>query len=226
MKITRTHRLCCAAAVSGSLLLAFSPESRANLDYTVTVSTASLVANVNEPFSLDFVLGSGSQFPDADNTVKLTNFVFTGGSAGAVSYSNGGETGSTASGITLTNSAEDNELATYFSNTVTSISFNVDETSNTNNPFPDQFDVAILDSGLNNIPTTDPSGGNTLLLENINTAQTLASVNTYQSTVTGEAPGVTVSAVPEPGSAVGLLAGLGVLGLFVRAKARRRAFGA
>ena len=221
MKITRTPRLC-AALLSGSLLLAFSPKSRADLDYTVTLDTASLVGNVNEPFSLDFVLGSGSQFPDSDNTVKLSNFVFTGGSAGAVSYSNGGETGSTASTVTLTNSGEDNELAQYFTNTTTAISFNVDETSNTNNPFPDQFDVAILDSGLNNIPTTDPSGGNTLLLENINTAQTLASVNTYQSTATGEAPGVTTSAAPEPGSVVGLLDGLGALGLCARMKARRR----
>ena len=223
MKITRTPRLCCAAILSGSLLLAFSPKGRANLDYTVTIDTASLVGNVNEPFSLDFVLGSGSQFPDSDNTVKLSNFAFVGGSVGAVSYSNGGESGSMTSTVTLTNSSEDNELAQSFSFNVTSISFNVDETSNTNNPFPDQFDVAILDSGLNNIPTTDPSGGNTLLLENINTAQTIASVATYQSTATGEAPGVTVSAVPEPASVAGLLIGCGALGLCVRMKAVRRA---
>ena len=222
MKMTRTHRFCCAAAVSGSLLLASSPASRANLDYTVTLNTASLVANVNAPFSLDLVLGSGSQFPDTDNTVKLSNFVFTNGSAGAVSYSNGGETGSMTGTVTLTNSSEDNELSQYFSNTVTSISFNVDETSTTNNPFPDQFDVAILDSGLNNIPTTDPSGGNTLVLENINTAQTLASVNTYRSTATGEAPGVTVSAVPEPAPVVGVLVGLGAFGLCVRRRALHR----
>ena len=98
----------------------------------------------------------------------------------------------------------------------------MDETSNTNNPFPDQFDVAILDSGLNNIPTTDPSGGNTLILENINTAQTLASVATYQSTANGEAPGVT-SAVPEPAPVVSVLISLGALGLCVRRRAFRRA---
>ena len=222
MKTIRTHRLCALAVVSGSLLLASSPKSRANLDYTVTLNTASLVANVTEqPFSLDLVLGSGSQFPDTDNTVKLSNFVFTNGSVGATSYSNGGETGAMSGTVTLTNSSEDNELAQYFSSTVTSISFNVDETSNTNNPYPDQFDVAILDSGLNNIPTTDPSGGNTLVLENISTAQTLASVATYQSTATGEAPGVT-SAVPEPASVVSVLIGLGALGLCVRRKALGR----
>ena len=112
MKITRTHRLCCAAVAAGSLLLAASPQSRANLDYTVTLNTASLVADVGEqPFSLDLVLGSGSQFPDTDNTVTLSNFVFTNGSVGAVSYSNGGETGSMASTVKLTNSSEDNELS-------------------------------------------------------------------------------------------------------------------
>ena len=223
MKTIRTHRLCTLAVVSGSLLLASSPASRANLDYTVTLNTASLVANTNAPFSLDLVLGSGSQFPDTDNTVKLSNFVFTNGSVGATSYSNGGETGAMTGTVTLTNSSEDNELAQSFSGTVTSISFHVDETSVTNNPFPDQFDVAILDSGLNNIPTTDPSGGNTLVLENISTGQTLASVATYQSTATSEAPGVTASAVPEPAPVVGVLAGLGALGLCVRRKAPRRA---
>jgi hypothetical protein len=221
MNITRTHRICCAAVLSGSLWLASAARSRANLDYTVTLNTASLIGNVNGPFSLDVVLGSGSQFPDSDNTVTLSSFTFTGGMAGAVTYSDGGETGSMSSTVTLTNSAEDNELAQAFSGTVTKIQFHVDETSNTNNPFPDQFDVAILDSSLNNIPTTDPSGGNTLVLSNINTAQTVASVQTYSSTATGEAPGVTAS-VPEPGSAGSLLLGLAGLGLCARWKATRR----
>ena len=223
MKITRTHRLCAAAVVSGSLLLASSPESRAaDLVYTVTLNTASLIGNGNAPFSLDLVLGSGSQFPDTDNTVTFSSFVFTNGSVGATSYSNGGETGSMAATVKLTNSSEDNELAQQFSNTVTSIRFNVDETSVTNNPFPDQLDVAILDSSLNNIPTTDPSGGNTLVLENISTGQSLASVNTYQSTAAGEAPGVIASAVPEPAPVAGVLIGLGALGLCMRRKALGR----
>ena len=81
--------------------------------------------------------------------------------------------------------------------------------------------MAILDSSLNNIPTTDPSGGNTLVLSNINTAQTINSVATYQSTSGGEAPGVT-SAVPEPGPIAGLCLGLGALGLWIRRNAFRR----
>ena len=219
IKICKTSR---AAALSGALLLACTTVGQsANLNYTVTLNTASLAGNTNGPFSLDVVLGSGSQSPNSDNTVTLSNFVFYNGSAGAVSYSSGGETGSMASSVTLTTSAEDNELAQTFSNTVTEIQFSVSMTSNTNNPFQDQFDVAILDGGLNNIPTNDPSGGNTLVLANINTAQTLASVAAYRSTANGEAPGVT-AAVPEPTPVAGVLIGLAAIGLWVRARASRR----
>ena len=222
MKVTRICKTYRATVLSGALLLACATVGRgANLNYTVYLNTASLAGNTNAPFSLDLVLGSGSQSPNSDNTVTLSNFVFYNGSVGAVSYSSGGETGSMSSSVTLTTSGEDNELAQTFSNTVTEIQFSVSMTPNTNNPFPDQFDVAILDSGLNNIPTTDPSGGNTLVLANINTAQTVGSVNTYRSSANGEAPGVT-AAVPEPTPVAGLLVGLAALGLWFRAKASRR----
>ena len=224
MKTTRTYRLCCAAVLSGAAWLALAPQSRAaNLNYYVTLNTASLVGNSNAPFSLDVVLGSGAQSPNSDNTVTLSNFIFHGGSVGATSYSNGGESGSMTSSVTLTTSGEDNELAQYFGNTVTEIQFSVSMTSNTDNPFPDQFDIAILDSGLNNVQTTDPAGGNTLVLANINTAQTLASIQTYQSTSNGEAPGITVTVVPEPTSLVSLLAAVfGATGLYLRKNGFRR----
>ena len=119
------------------------------------------------------VLGSGSQTPNSDNTITLSNFIFTNGNVGAVSYSAGGETGSMSSTVTLTNSAQGNELAQQFSSGVTQIQFSVSMTSNTNNPFPDQFDVAILDGGLNNVATTDPSMGNTLVSVDLSTGQTL-----------------------------------------------------
>ncbi len=222
MESILTRRVCGAAVLSGSLLFSLAVESKAaNLNYTVTLNTASLVGNTNAPFSLDVVLGSGSQTPNSDNTVTLSNFVFANGTLGAVSFSNGGESGSMASTVTLTNSSTDNELAQFFSNSVTQISFNVSETSNTNNPVPDQFNVSILDSGLNNIPTTDPGGGNTLVLTNITTAQTINSVSTYRSTAGGEAPGVT-AAVPEPGPVASLLVGLTGLGLWARKKNSRR----
>ena len=220
MKTTRIQRLCGAAVLSGSLLLA-SPASRANLVYTVTLDVASLANNTNAPFSLDLALSSGGQPANGLNTVTLTNFLFTGGSVGAANFTSGTESGSMSSSVTLTSSTFDNELSQSFSSGVTRISFNVNETSNTDNPFPDQFSVAILDGGLNNIPTTDPSGANTLILSNIATTQTLASVSAYRSTPGGEAPGVVASAVPEPTSVASLFAGLGGLGLCAWKKARR-----
>ena len=211
MRIFQAHRFRLAVVLAASALLACATPGRAALSYNVYLNTASLIGNTNAPFSLDVVLSSGSQVPNSDNTITLSNFIFTGGSVGAVSYSAGGQTGSMSSTVSLTNSALDNELAQQFASTVTQIQFSVSMTSNTNNPFPDQFNVSILDANLNNIATTDPSGGNTLLLVNINTGQTLNSVNTYRSTAGGTGPGVT-AVVPEPASTATLLLG-GLAGL-------------
>ena len=223
MKIpTACRRLRGTAVLSGALLLACVASGRAaNLNYTVYLNTASLTNNTHAPFSLDVVLGSGAQTPNSDNTVTLSNFMFYNGSVGATTYSSGGETGSMSSTVTLTTSTTDNELAQQFSSTVTEIQFSVSMTNVSDNPFADQFNVAILDSGLNNIPTTDPGGGNTLVLANLSTGQTLSSVQTYGSTANGEAPGVS-AAVPEPTPAAALLAGLGLLGVCARFKTPRR----
>ena len=221
MKIHSIQRLCGAAVLTGSLLLA-SPASRANLVYTVSLDVASLVGNTNGPFSLDLALSSGGQPSNGLNTVTISNFSFTNGSAGATTFSAGTETGSMASTVTLTSSSFDNELSQAFSSGTTRISFSVNETSNTENPALDQFSVAILDGSLSNIATTDPNGGDTLVLSNITSTQTPASVSFYRSTAAGVAPGVVASsAVPEPTSVASLLAGLGALGLGAWKKARR-----
>ena len=209
------------AILAAATLLTCATQARAALSYNVYLNTASLIGNTNAPFSLDVVLGSGSQTPNSDNTITLSNFIFTNGSVGAVSYSAGGETGSMSSTVTLTNSAQGNELAQQFSSGVTQIQFSVSMTSNTNNPFPDQFDVAILDGGLNNVATTDPSMGNTLVSVDLSTGQTLNSVHTYRSTANSTGPGI-IAAVPEPAPTAGLLLGTLVgFGWLVRRKTAR-----
>jgi hypothetical protein len=222
MKNTCIHRAIGAAVLSAALLLALAPKGRATLTYTVGINTSPLVSNTNGLFSLDFQLSSGSTFADSDNTVTLSNFIFSGGSAGAISYTSGGESGSMASTVTLTTSdPQDNELAQYFSAGTTSITFNVSETNNTDNPFDDQFAVSLLDGGLNNVTTTDPNGGNTLVLSNLSTGETLASVGAYQTNGT-EAPGVT-AVVPEPASIATVL--LGAASLLAWGAKRRRSIG-
>ncbi|MEI9997895.1 MAG: hypothetical protein WDO13_01340 [Verrucomicrobiota bacterium] len=117
--------------------------------------------------------------------------------------------GSLSSGLTLTNSSLDNELAFALSSGVTAISFKVDQTPNseivgTGTPIPDQFNVALLDGDLDNLPTTDPSGGDALLSSVLGTNATLQTIKVFSGT--GEALGV-VAAVPEPSSiALSLLA--------------------
>lgn len=221
----KTNRLMSAsgALLSTALLIALAPAAHAlstpDFDYTVTLNVSSLSSNANGPFSLDLQLDQGSG--NVANTVKIYNFSTsgTGGgfSTGTVSYSNGTESGTIGAGgiVTLNNTASDDELAATFAPGTQTISFNVDETPNaevvgTGTPIPDQFNIAVLDGTTANIPTTDPSGGNTLV------ASPLGEDPSY-STYSSLSPdgGVTVVvATPEPNSgALSLVAAGGLLGL-------------
>ena len=204
-----------------SLLLALAPAAKAttypDLQYNVTLNLSSLDLLPNAPFSLDLQLVTGSAAPNITNTVTLSNFVFTGGPAsGTPDYTNGNESGSLASSVVLTTGTtpvaqEANEFAEAFSSGVTSISFHVDQTPNSElvssgTPIPDQFNVSILDSNLNNVPTTDPSGAAndtyTLVSSAISSSETASNVNYY------------TLATPEPSSAaLSFVAIGGMLGL-------------
>jgi hypothetical protein len=185
-----------------SLLLALAPTAKAttypDLQYNVTLNLSSLDLLPNAPFSLDLQLVTGSAAPNITNTVTLSNFVFTGGTAsGTPDYTNGNESGSLASSVVLT--------------TGTTPSFHVDQTPNSElvssgTPIPDQFNVSILDSNLNNVPTTDPSGAAndtyTLVSSAISSSETASNVNYY------------TLATPEPSSAaLSFIAIGGMLGL-------------
>jgi hypothetical protein len=222
MKINNLLRASAAALLSTAALLVLTPSAKAagfttiNDTYTVTLNTSSLDTNANGLFSLDLQLVTGSG--NVTNTVQISNFAFTGGTTvGSADYTNGGETGTIGSGgtVTLTNSASDNEIAEEFSASTTQISFKVSETPNneiiaSGSPIPDQFNIAILDNNEVNIPTTDPSGGNTLVNSNLGEDPTL-------ETFSSASPdgGVTaIVATPEPSaSALSMIAAVGLIGL-------------
>ncbi len=123
--------------------------------YTFTMDTTPLVGN--GPFALDFQFLDGSGTGDANNTVTLTNFAFGGGSASGGGTATGGAAGSLASGVTLQDISFFNE---YYENFTpgTLLSFTIDTTNMLDSGgTPDLFTVAILDSGLNELPTNGPA---------------------------------------------------------------------
>jgi hypothetical protein len=229
MKTTRLSKALGAALLSTAFIYNVAPRANAaqptypNINYNVTLNLSALASDANAPFSLDFQLESGSG--NATNTVTLSNFVFTGGSAtGSPDYTSGNESGSLSSTLTLTTSTNptaptDNEFAQAITAGVTQVSFSVSQTRNpevvtTGTPIPDQFNVAVLDSNFSNVPTTDPSGAAsdtyTLVSSAITVSETPAQVDQY-----------TLAAVPEPSTYVMLLGGLLALGASLRLLPRR-----
>ncbi len=223
MKIYSFLRTSSAVLLSAAALLVLAPAAKAanafttpNDTYTVTLNLSSLETNSNGPFSLDLQLVTGSG--NVTNTVQISNFAITGGTTvGAADYTNGGETGMIGTGgsVTLTNTASDNEIAEEFSAGTTQISFTVNQTPNneivsSGSAIPDQFNIAVLDTNQSNIPTTDPSGGNTLVSSDLGEDATL---ETYSSL--SPDGGVTVIvATPEPSStALSMIAAVGLIGL-------------
>ena len=214
------------ALLATALLLALAPSARAtpfpDLVYNVTLNLSSLNLFPNAPFALDLQLttGSGNQ----TNMVTLSNFVFTGGTATGTDFSFGSVSGSVASSLVLTstsnpNTATNNEFAESFSSGVTQVSFQVDQTPNSETvtsgtAIPEQFNVAIVDSALNNVATTDPSGANTLLTSPLGSNSTSATVNQYT---------LNVAAAPEPRSVALGLAAAGIMFGLLRRRFNRAA---
>jgi hypothetical protein len=217
-----------SALFLSAALLALTPAARAatfpNLTYNVTLDLSSLENDSNTPFSLDFQLVSGSG--NVTNTVTLSNFVFTGGTASGTSdFTSGNESGSLASTLTLTTGTSpmaqsDNEFAEAFSSGVTQVTFSVNQTRNpevvtSGTAIPDQFNVSILDGSFDNVPTTDPSGAAndtyTLVSSAITSSETASQVNLYALNVTS---------APEPSTYAALLVGLVALGAAIRFRPR------
>ena len=210
------------SALAALAFLGLANTARANASYSVTIDTSALLgadASLDAPFYLDFQLNAGSG--TASNTVTLSNFTFTGGSAtGATStYSTPGSTavatGDMASSVVLTATSVGSHFTSGlfqgFTAGTTSISFVVNTTTNLTGTQPAGFVVSIDDFTTFGIFTNGP-GGFELLTQDIQgtAAATIASINTYQSsgiTDGHDTSGVTV-ATPESGPGVWMLLAL------------------
>jgi hypothetical protein len=179
----------------------------------VISGTASLdTSGLSGIFELAFIFTDGSGAGDANNTVTLSNFLFGGGSAGAVdtTLTTGGVSGDLTTGAMIIDSSFLNVFASSFT-PGSLLSFDFGLTTNVDaGGTPDQFSLTLLQSDGAVVNTVDPSGANSLLTVNLDSASPIFSV--FASDLT-PAPVVTISVdMPEPPSvlllAIALLAGL------------------
>jgi hypothetical protein len=215
---------CGAILLSAAAFLALPSTASAtplpNLTYSVTLNLSSLNLDPNGPFSLDFQLNTGSG--NVTNTVTLSNFVFTGGTAaGTPDFTFGTENGTLATSLILSNAGSGSEFTEAFSSGVSQISFNVSQTPNSEvvtsgTPVNDEFVADIQDSNFNNVPTTDPSGANTLVESALNETATGTSITGHVNEYALE-----VVAAPEPSSYAMLIGGLVTLGVMLRRRAHK-----
>ncbi len=190
-----TVRLVTLFAVTLALIVMGQLPARAS---AITGSVSLDTSSLSGPLELAFVFTDGNGSGDANNTVTLTDFAFgTGGSAGTVDtgLSTGGESGDLISGVTLVDSSFLNIFASTFT-PGNLVSFDFGLTTNVDaGGTPDQLSLVLLQAG-NPVATEDPSGADSLLTVNIDSAN--PSFGTFASDLT-PAPIVTVfGAVPEP----------------------------
>jgi hypothetical protein len=183
---------------------------------TISIDTASLEGNPNAPFTLDLQFIDGSGTGDANNTVTLTDFNLAGGSL-ALDSSTGGVTVSTGPfGIEMTDSSFFNELEFTFVPGAT-LSFDLSTTSNADVGTPDTFALAILDSSLNDLPTSNPNNGVALVEYDFPTTNPRGAAQLILSGTVANSDDVTipkptvVSSIPEPSDLCWILTGIPIL---------------
>jgi len=202
-------------AVAGLLL---STAASHAITYNVDLKTASLAGLPAEgPYYLDFQFATGSGAV-GNNTISISNFNFTGGSATGSASLFGTASGSLTSGVTLKDSPTPSELYQQFTTGTSDIGFTVNTTLNVDAGLtPDMFSVAILDSSLGypaQIFTTAPDTAS-LITETITSATSLNlglyhGVGPADGSSSGSFAGVTAS-VPDSGSTLALF-GFALLG--------------
>jgi hypothetical protein len=206
----KTNQLLKGSLILAAGLLLSSAASQAAY-YKITIDTSALnvpPTSLNGPFYVDFQFNSGDTLNN--NTATISNFFFSGGSAGGSGVAFGGATGSLSGTINLADSTAFNEYYETFT-TGGIFEFEVLLSENADSgPTPDSFSFSILDGSLSNI-TTDGIGNSLLQLDIVPGAMTVGDLNLASGT--GSYAGVSVAAIPEPSAALlGLVAcGLGVL---------------
>jgi len=142
--------------VLASLASIFLPARAAALTFDVNVNTSALVGHPAAPFYLLFATTDGSGLSDGNNTVTVSNFNFSGGSAFGNPSLFGGVTGDLGTTISITDTGNLNFFSEAFS-PGQSLAFTVTVTSNQDDgPIPDGFAFYILDSFGRPIPTLSP----------------------------------------------------------------------
>ncbi len=213
------NRLLAVVATVGAMSLSGHVQA-ANFSYHVDLNVAALLAApTTGPYSLDFQLNGDGLPAAATNTVTLSNFMFTLGSASGAATTFGNASGNLGAGVVLTLNAANtfNEFYQGFSTTTADIQFDVSSTQNGSGITPDTFLVSILDNSLGQITTNAPDTAS-LVTESINGTVTLANVHSYQST---SPAGVIANVVPEPSSwAVMTLSCVALAGVILRRRSR------
>jgi hypothetical protein len=189
-----TRKIGLAILLAGSALL-FEPSLASaddlNTTFSVSFDTSSLVGQSG--LELAFVLVDGSGSGDDNTTIGLTGFSFGSGSGPSSA------------------SLQDNQFFTLITDSFVpgdELSFTIGIAStNLDQPTPDSFEFAILDSSGLPIPTTDPTGLDALILADL--------TNPFSPQISGVSG---VSTVPEPTSLALFGVGLLILGF---AKRRR-----
>jgi hypothetical protein len=194
--------------LASAIALLIAPALRADsLIFEVDLNTALLSAQdgANAPFYLDLQLNYGGA-PAPANTVTLSNFQFTGGSALGTATTNGlasGDLGSTVS-LTADSASAFNELYQQFASTTTDIKFTATVSENGSGATPTEFTAAILDNSLGfpaQLYTNAPDTASLVTL-NLTSSNVLSDVHTYSSVSSADGntsvTGVTASVIPEP----------------------------
>ncbi len=135
----------------GVLLLA-AGTSRATIIINFTFDTTALIGHTAGPFSLNFQLNDGSGIGDANNTATIDNFNFGAGAPTGLPFLVGGAAGDLGSTVTITDSSFLNIFTQGFTAGAV-LGFRLTLTTNVAGFVPDQFSMAILDSGGFEIPT-------------------------------------------------------------------------